>query len=58
MAVELLNTGLEKLADHVTPEWHPRIGMVKDCGSAAVFCTLCLAALVWIAGLTVRFGLV
>jgi diacylglycerol kinase (ATP) len=57
MAVELLNTALEKLADHVTPEWHAQIGMIKDCGSAAVFCTLCLAALVWIAALAERFDL-
>jgi diacylglycerol kinase (ATP) len=58
MAVELLNTAIEKLADHVTPEWHSQIGMIKDCGSAAVFCTLCLAALVWLAAVAVRFGLV
>ena len=25
MAVELLNTGIEKLADHVAPEWNPKI---------------------------------
>lgn len=55
MAVELLNTAVEKFADHVTPEWHAQIGMIKDCGSAAVFCTLCLSALVWIAALAVRF---
>jgi diacylglycerol kinase (ATP) len=58
MAVELLNTAIEKLADHVTPEWHSRIGAIKDCGSAAVFCALCLAGMVWIAALAVRFGLV
>jgi diacylglycerol kinase (ATP) len=58
MAVELLNTAVEKLADHVTPEWHAQIGMIKDCGSAAVFCALCLAALVWLAAVAVRFGLV
>jgi diacylglycerol kinase (ATP) len=58
MAVELLNTAIEKLADHVTPEWHAQIGAIKDCGSAAVFCTLCLAATVWIAALALRLGLV
>jgi len=58
MAVELLNTAVEKLADHVTPEWHAQIGMIKDCGSAAVFCTLCLAALVWMAAAAVRFNFV
>jgi diacylglycerol kinase (ATP) len=58
IAVELLNTAIEKMADHVTPEWHSQIGMIKDCGSAAVFCILCLAALVWIAGVAVRFALI
>lgn len=48
IAIELLNTALEKLCDHVTPTRHPEIGTVKDLGSAAVFCTLSLAALVWI----------
>jgi diacylglycerol kinase (ATP) len=57
LAVELLNTSIEKFADHVTPEQHPEIGMIKDVGSAAVFCTLCLASLVWVAGTAVRLGL-
>jgi diacylglycerol kinase (ATP) len=47
IAVELLNTAVEKLADHITPEHHPEIGIVKDLGSAAVFAMLCLCALVW-----------
>lgn len=58
MAVELLNTAVEKLADHVTPEWHSQIETIKDCGSAAVFCTLCLAGLIWIAALAVKFAIV
>jgi diacylglycerol kinase (ATP) len=47
VAVELLNTAIEKLADHITPEQHPQIGVVKDLGSAAVFAMLALTALVW-----------
>lgn len=47
IAVELLNTAVEKLADHITPEHHPQIGVVKDLGSAAVFAMLALTALVW-----------
>jgi diacylglycerol kinase (ATP) len=58
LAVELLNTAIEKLSDHVTREHHPDIGKIKDFGSAAVFCTLCLAGLIWLAALAVRFGLV
>src|SRR5262249_47334683 len=38
LAVELLNTSIERLSDHVTPEHHIEIGMIKDAGSAAVFC--------------------
>jgi diacylglycerol kinase (ATP) len=47
IAVELLNTAIEKLADHVTPDRHPEIGLVKDLGSAAVFAMLWLCGLVW-----------
>lgn len=57
LTVELLNTGLEKLADHVTPEWNHEIGIVKDIGSAAVFCALLLGILVWGAALVLRLGL-
>jgi diacylglycerol kinase (ATP) len=56
LAVELLNTAIEKLADHVTSELHPQIAIVKDLGSAAVFCALALAGLVWLAALAERFG--
>jgi diacylglycerol kinase (ATP) len=58
LAVELLNTAVEKLADHVTPDFHPKIGVVKDVGSAAVFCTLSLAGLIWGAAAIERFGLI
>jgi diacylglycerol kinase (ATP) len=51
IAAELLNTAVEKLSDHITPEHHPQIGIVKDLGSAAVFAMLMLAVLVWGAGI-------
>lgn len=47
LAVEILNTAVEKLSDHVTPDWHDSIGYIKDLGSAAVFCMLTFAGLVW-----------
>ena len=56
LAVELLNTAIEKLADRVTREIDPAIGKVKDFGSAAVFCLLCLSGLIWGAALAVRFN--
>ena len=36
LAAELLNTAIEALADHLSPELHPRIRVVKDCAAAAV----------------------
>jgi diacylglycerol kinase (ATP) len=36
MAAELLNTAVEHLADHLHPEVHPSIRIVKDCAAAAV----------------------
>ena len=57
-AVEFLNTAIEKLSDHVTPEQHRDIGRIKDFGSSAVFCALALAALVWLAALALRVGLI
>jgi diacylglycerol kinase (ATP) len=58
LAIELLNTAIEKLADHVTPEQHLEIGRIKDYGSAAVFCSICLAGIIWLAALAVRVGLI
>lgn len=57
LAVEFLNTAIEKLADHVTPEQHSEIRRIKDFGSAAVFCGLCLLGIVWLAAIAVRLGL-
>ena len=56
LGIEFLNTAIEKLSDHVTPEHHYDIGRIKDFGSSAVFCGLCLVGLVWLAALAVRLG--
>jgi len=40
LAAELLNTAIEALADHLNPEFHPQIKIVKDCAAAAVFVTV------------------
>ena len=48
LAAELLNTALEHLADHLHPELHPRIKIVKDCAAAAVL--LLSIGAVWVAG--------
>ena len=57
MIVELLNTAIEKLSDHVTPEHHAAIGRIKDMGSAAVHLNILLAAVVWLVALAERLGL-
>jgi diacylglycerol kinase (ATP) len=57
MIVELLNTAIEKLSDHVTPHHHDAIGRIKDMASAAVGLSLLLAGLVWLVALVERFGL-
>jgi diacylglycerol kinase (ATP) len=57
MAVELLNTAVEKLCDHVHADQHPDIGRIKDMGSAAVGMALLLAAIVWLLIIAEWFGL-
>ena len=49
LAAELFNTALEHLADHLHPETHPRIQIVKDCAAAAVLVTAGAASAVGIA---------
>ncbi len=56
LSVEFLNTSIEKLADHTTEGRHTEIGTVKDYGSAAVFCMLCVTGLIWIAAAIVRLA--
>ena len=53
IAAELFNTALETLADHLHPELHPRIRVVKDCAAAAVLVTT-LGALAVAAALAVH----
>jgi diacylglycerol kinase (ATP) len=55
--VELLNTAIEKLADHVTPARHPGIGRIKDMGSAAVGVALVLAVAIWLVAIGERLAI-
>ncbi len=36
IAAELFNTAIERLADHLHPQLHAQIRIVKDCAAAAV----------------------
>ncbi len=49
LAAELLNTAVETLADHLSPQRHPQIRIVKDCAAAAVLVAVLGAIAVGIA---------
>jgi diacylglycerol kinase (ATP) len=55
LAVEFLNTAIERLCNHLHPEQHVAIKVTKDLASAGVFCVIALTALVWIAAVGARF---
>lgn len=47
LITELLNSAVEAVVDRVGHEHHDLAGRAKDMGSAAVFISLALAAIVW-----------
>jgi diacylglycerol kinase (ATP) len=55
LIVELLNTAIEKLCDHLSPALSEQIKVVKDLGSAAVFGALVLAAAIWLVAISRLF---
>ena len=57
LAVEALNTAIEVLCDHVTPEIHPAIKKAKDLGSVAIFIICCAMVLVAVLALAHFCGL-
>jgi diacylglycerol kinase (ATP) len=58
LVVELLNTAIEKLADRLTTDHDPKIGNVKDMGSAAVGVALLAAGAFWLFAIAERLGLI
>lgn len=56
LGAEYLNTAIEKLCDHLHPDHHARIGVVKDVASAGAFLTQGIAALIWLAALIERLA--
>ncbi len=56
LVVELLNTAIEKLADRLMTDRDPKIGQVKDMGSAAVGVALVMAGLFWLFAIAERIG--
>ncbi|NLD36324.1 MAG: diacylglycerol kinase [Desulfatiglans sp.] len=53
--VELLNSALEAVVDRVGMERHELSGRAKDIGSAAVFLSICIAAIAWLLIVWERF---
>lgn len=49
ISAELLNTAIEHLADHLHPDSHSQIRLVKDCAAGAVLVASCGALAVGIA---------
>ena len=48
LAAELMNTGLEEIVDHISPQQDPRAKKAKDCGSAAVALTAIAGGVAWL----------
>jgi len=48
LIIELLNSALEAVVDHVCPDVHPFAERAKDMGSAAVFMAMLGVLLTWI----------
>jgi diacylglycerol kinase (ATP) len=46
--VEIINSAIETVVDRIGSELHALSGRAKDLGSAAVFCSIILAATVWL----------
>ena len=53
LVIEVVNSAIETVVDRIGSELHELSGHAKDLGSAAVLCSLVLAATVW---LLVLFG--
>jgi len=48
VVVEVLNSAVETVVDRIGLEHHELSGRAKDLGSAAVFCAIVLALVVWL----------
>jgi diacylglycerol kinase (ATP) len=51
LGIEGLNTAIEKIADFIHPEFHERIGFIKDIAAGAVFfaalCALAVGVIIY-----------
>lgn len=56
LAVELTNSAIEAAVDRIGTERHELAGKAKDYGSAAVFCAIVAASVVWVCMVVSRFN--
>lgn len=55
MIVELLNTAVEAVCNGLSRDFMLEIKIAKDCGSAAVLFSTCLAGVIWMTSLYLVF---
>jgi diacylglycerol kinase (ATP) len=48
VVVELINSAIETIVDRIGSDLHELSGRAKDLGSAAVFCSIILAGVMWL----------
>jgi diacylglycerol kinase (ATP) len=48
LIVELINSAIENVVDRIGIQHHDLSGRAKDLGSAAVFCSIALFAMIWV----------
>ncbi|MFG6121098.1 MULTISPECIES: diacylglycerol kinase family protein [Thalassobacillus] len=46
LTMEMVNTSLEKAMDHLSPDIHPAVGMVKDIAAGAVLIAALLSVII------------
>ena len=46
ISIESINTVIEEIADFIHPEYHPKIGLIKDLAAGAVFIFAVIAIIV------------
>jgi len=45
-SLEIINTAIEVLVDHLHPDQHPKIGLVKDLAAGAVLAAACVTFII------------
>ena len=55
---EIINSAIERVVDLVTQDYHILAKQAKDAGAAIVFISLLTLAAIWLATLTIAFGII